>query len=462
MKRLSLAALALMVGCGGPPHPAESPRASGTPSSMKVVTEEVTRENLTTTIQLSGQVQPTEDRTVFLTAPLDGVVVRPLVKVGSLVVQNQPLVEMNSVYGMTSLQILEKLESEQDQVVEARTKLSNALTNLGQAQTALGQAQALVSSKTADLRQAEADLAFARRDARRKKDLFEAGISSRTEMEESQVHLTKAQALTDASRDELAIARQQIPLFRNNISEYQQAVNLARQAVSLTESNFERNKAVFSQASLVGTEIPPELTALRLDSSHSHSTAQQASQFFVRSPITGVVTKLGITAGQRLQSGNEMGQVVELSQVYVDANCFEGDVARLHAGDHIEVTSTSIPTKKFRGRICYVGEQVNPQTRTIQVRSQIENPQGDLRPDTFVDVQVLLPARQNALVIPEKALLTLGNEEFVMVEDGPQHYRKQPVEVGVKANDQVEILKGLSVGQKVVTEGNLLLESREN
>jgi len=453
--------LLLFVLAAGCAQTAPAPVATReTPSSLKVVTELARRESLASQIQLSGQVQPTEDKTVFLTAPLDGVVVRPLVRVGSLVVKDQPLVEMNSVYGMTSLQILEKLEGEQDQVVEARTKLSLALTNQTEAQKALGQAHSQVSALTSDLRQAEADLSFAESDLKRKSELLDAGISSRAEVEEARTRYDKARALTVAAGQELEIARRQIPLFEKNISQYQQSVDLATQAVAVTESNFERNKSVYSQSALVGTEIPRELTSLVLSHRHRDASAAQASAFFMRAPITGVVTKFNVTSGQRVASGSEVGQVVELSQVYVDANAFEGDVSRLKTGDRIEVTSTSIPGQKFHGRIRYIGQQVNPQTRTINVRSQIDNPKGYLRPDTFVDVTVSLPTRTDAVVIPEKALLTLGNEEFVMLADG-DNYRKQPVVIGLRSSDKIEILKGVSAGQRVVTEGNLLLESRE-
>ncbi|MBS2040293.1 efflux RND transporter periplasmic adaptor subunit [bacterium] len=459
MRHAILILTLLAAGCSQAPTPGAS--SSESPSALKVVTEEVRKESFASQILLSGQVQPTEEKAVVLTAPLDGVAVKPLVKVGSLVVRDQPLVEMNSVYGMTSLQILEKLESEQDQVVEARAKLSAALTNQTEAQKALGQAHSQVSALTSDLRQAEADLNFAETDLKRKTELLDAGISSRAEVEESRTRYEKAKALNEAARQELQIARRQIPLFEKNIDQYQQAVELAMQAVKVTDSNFERNKAVYSQAALVGTEIPAELTSLALNTRHAQSSAAQASGFYVRAPITGVVTKLNVTSGQRVPSGAELGQVVELSQVYVDANAFEGDVARLREGDRIEVTSTSVPGQKFSGRIRYIGQQVSPSTRTIQVRSLIDNPKGYLRPDTFVDVSVQLPARADTVVISDKALLTLGNDEFVMVEDGKDNYRKQMVVVGAKSKDKVEILKGLRPGQRVVTEGNLLLESRE-
>lgn len=451
------------VGCGKSAPPAsQAPTGTPTASSLTVVTEPAKRESLSSVTQLSGQVQPTEDRTVVLTAPLDGVVVRPLVKVGSLVTQGQPLVEMNSVYGMTGLQVLEKLETQQDAVVDARTKLTTAVSSLSEARASMGRAESQVSSVRSDMRQAEAEVAFARGDLKRKRLLFDAGINPRSDVDEANTKLVKAQATLTAAREELLIAQQQVPLMRANIGSYEQAVALARQGVALTESNYERNRQVLSQSSLVGTQISPSQSALSIGSSAGSSVnAADASGFQLRAPITGVVTRLTATTGQRLSSGTDIGQVVELSKVYVDANAFEGDVSRLHEGDAIEVTSTSTGGAKLKGRIRYVGKQVNPTTRTIQVRSLIDNPKGVLRPDMFVDVSVVEAARAGAVTVPQEAILTLGSQEYVMVQTAPGKYDKREVEIGSKAGQRVEVLKGLKEGEQVVTEGSLLLESRE-
>ncbi|MBN9420076.1 hypothetical protein ABS71_11625 [bacterium SCN 62-11] len=452
MKKATLLAL-LVCGCSTPPPP---DKATPTPESQAVVVAPASRQELDGNLRLTGQVKATESGSVILTAPLDGVALRPLVKVGSSVIAEQPLVEMNSVYGLTSLQILERLEKEQDDVVEARGRLSEALTHETEAQTSLGAAQSKVASLRADLRQAEAELQFAKSDVSRKRELVEDGITSRVELEEARTRLSKAEAVAQAATQELSIARGQVPLFQRNISQYRQAVRLAQESVNLSESNYERNRAVLSQAQLVGTDLPADLTALRLGGSKP-SGAAEASNFFVRAPISGVVTKLSVTRGQRVQSGAEIGQVQELSQVYVDANAFEADVASLKVGMPLQVTSNG---RTYRGRLDYIGRQVDPQTRTIPVRSLIHNPQGGLRPDTFVEVIVDLPGGPG-LTVPKSAVLSLGSEQFVLVEGGPGRYERRPVRTGVESGAQVQITKGLKEGEKVVTQGGLLLEARE-
>ncbi len=443
----------LLIGCSGPPREGGS---SSSPPGLDVVTAAVARQKLFSTVRLTGQVRATESGSVLLNAPLDGVAVRVLVKVGSSVLAGQPVVEMNSVYGLTSLQILERLEKEQDDVVEARGRLSEALTRRTEGQASLGQAQSKVAALNADLRQAEADLAFARTDVQRKKELVEDGITSRVELEEAQLRFSKAQALSQAADQELRIARQQLPLYRNNIAQYEQAVRLAQQSVRLSESNYERNRAVLSQSQLVGTDIPADLTSLSLNGEKSPAAAQ-ASAFFIRSPIAGVVTKLSATSGQRLQSGTEIGQVQELSKVYVDANAFESDVAQLRLGSPITVSSSG---RTYRGRLEYIGRQVDPETRTIAVRSLLNNPEGRLRPDTFVEVSIGLPA-SSGLTIPKVAVLSLGSQKYALIDEGAGNYRRREIKTGVESGPAVQVLAGLKEGERVVTEGNLLLEARE-
>ena len=452
MRKLACLAL-IMCGCSTPP-PTE--KSTPTPEAQTVVVAPVTRQKLNGSLRLTGQVRATEAGSVVLTAPLDGVAVRALVKVGSSVLADQPLVEMNSVYGLTSLQILERLEKEQDDVVEARGRLSEALTHETEAQTSLGQAQAKVASLRADLRQAEAELQFAQSDVRRKKELVEDGITSKAELEEARTRLSKGEAVAQAAAQELSIARGQLPLYQRNISQYREAVRLARESVNLSESNYERNRAVLSQAQLVGTDLPADLTSLRL-TGQKPAGASEASNFFVRAPIAGVVTKLSVTRGQRLQSGAEMGQVQELSQVYVDANAFESDVAALRVGMPLQVLSNG---RTYKGRLDYIGRQVDPQTRTIPVRSLIHNPQGGLRPDTFVEVAVDLPGGPG-LTVPKAALLSLGNDQFVLVEENKGRYERRRVRSGVESGADVQITQGLKEGEKVVTQGSLLLEARE-
>ncbi|MBX3171570.1 MAG: efflux RND transporter periplasmic adaptor subunit [Candidatus Eremiobacteraeota bacterium] len=443
----------LLAGCSSVP-PAES--SSPAPESAPVVLAPVTRRQVSGSLRLTGQVRATEAGSVILTAPLDGVAVSALVKVGSSVAPDQPLVEMNSVYGLTSLQILERLEKEQDDVVEARGRLSEALTRETEAQTSLGQARAKVASLRADLRQAEAELQFARSDVRRKQELVEDGITSRAELEEARTRLAKAEAVRQAAEQELSIARGQLPLFQRNIGQFRQAVRLAQESVELSESNYQRNRAVLSQSQLVGTDLPADLTSLSLAGSKPAGAAQ-ASTFFVRAPIAGVVTRLSVTRGQRLQSGAEIGQVQELSRVYVDANAFEADVAALRPGMPLQVISNG---KTYRGRLDYIGRQVDPQTRAIAVRSLIHNPEGGLRPDTFVEVNIALPGGPG-LTVPKQALLSLGNQKFVLVEASPGHYVRRTVRAGIESGAEVQIIEGLKEGEKVVSQGGLLLEAGE-
>ena len=137
-KNLVCLAFALASGCSAGPHGDGKSIPTPTYTPRKVTVETARLEEMTSSVSLSGQVLPTEDRTVLLTAPLDGVVTRPRVRVGQLLHENQILAELNSVYGQTSMQVLDKLESTQSNMMQTQAQLAQTLTTLAQARSTFG------------------------------------------------------------------------------------------------------------------------------------------------------------------------------------------------------------------------------------------------------------------------------------------------------------------------------------
>lgn len=452
--------LALVAGCASGPKP----ESSATPTPMytphKVTVEVAHTEEMASSLHLSGQVLPTENRTVILTAPLDGVVTQPRAHVGEMLRENQILAEFNSVYGQTSMQVLDKLESTQANMMQTQAQLAQSLTSLAQARSSYGDANSKVAGLRATLAQAEADLTLAETDLRRKRELYAAGVFAKADVDQSKDTYEKARAAVAMNREQLRISQTQLPLSREVVGQASEAVDVAKDSFVLNQATNARYRSVLSQSRLVGGVIPGGLSRLQVGESHSEAAA--ASQSFpIRSPISGVLVEWSATAGQRIPNGTPIGKVVELSQVYVDANAFERDLGAVREGDSLQVVSPASPGKVFHGKVSYVGRQVNSDTRSVQVRSLIQNPGNVLRPNMFVEVTIERSRAAKSIVIPEKAVITLGSESFVMVEEQPDKYRKQKVALGEKSGDKIEITQGLKVGDRIVTEGNLLLDIKE-
>jgi len=130
------------------------------------------------------------------------------------------------------------------------------------------------------------------------------------------------------------------------------------------------------------------------------------------------------------------------------------DLVRL--GEAVNVTVPAIPNVKFSGRVILISSVVDPDTRTVKVRTEVANPGGQLKPDMFANVEIVTAGRASAITVPLAAILDDGGKSVVFVADGTG-FKKREVIVGLKSNDRVEIVEGLTAGDKVVVKGNYLL-----
>jgi RND family efflux transporter MFP subunit len=454
-------------GCAGGPGsgtPSPTPRGSSTPTSLEVVTVPVTQETLEPKLTLPGQINlnPTEEGAVSITTPMDGVVIRPLVKVGDFVQKDQAVAELNTVFGQSPLQLLTQLEGFQTAYMQALSGLVSNQTALAQARTALGQARAAVSAAQSALGQAEAELAAARADLRRKAELEKVGVFAKADVDEAKDRFGKADAVCIDEKNQLRIAKQLVPYAQRSVAEFEKAVAFGKNQAEVARSTYDRNKAVLLQSDLVGASMPPELLgSLQLNHNVNLDAASRASKFTIRAPISGILSDLAITPGLKITNSTPVGNVTDIGAVYADANAFETDVAPLRVGDQLECVSVSYPDQKFLGHVKYISRRVQSDTRAIVVRSLIANPDGLLRPGMFVKNEIHMPKRNNVLVVPDSAVLTQGDSLYVVVETQPGQFDRKPVSAGVSVGGKTEIKTGLQIGDKVVTQGNLLLNVRD-
>ncbi len=143
----------------------------------------------------------------------------------------------------------------------------------------------------------------------------------------------------------------------------------------------------------------------------------------------------------------------------IDAEIYERDIAKIRNEQKVEVTVPAYPGESFQGTICYISDVLNEETRTIKVRTEVNNPEYKLKPGMFADIKIFLNHLEKALVIPVKAVLDDNNVKVVFLKkDGK--FSPRIVEIGAKENGYVEILKGLKEGDEVVTEGNYQIKSK--
>ena len=180
------------------------------------------------------------------------------------------------------------------------------------------------------------------------------------------------------------------------------------------------------------------------------------SVFSLDAPISGVVVERNATVGATVGSDASLFKIIDLSSVWIDANVFEKDLGRVRRGQEVRVTVPAFPGVTFMGRVILISSVVNPETRAVQVRTEVANPDGRLRPDMFANVEIITDVRRAAISLPQSAVLDDGGKKIVFVQTD-KGYEKHIVTVGIESDDRVEILDGLQAGDKVVVKGNYLL-----
>lgn len=180
------------------------------------------------------------------------------------------------------------------------------------------------------------------------------------------------------------------------------------------------------------------------------------SVFSLNAPISGIVVERNATLGATVGTDANVFKIIDISQVWIDGNVFEKDLERVRLGQEVKVTVPAFPGTTFTGRVILISSVVDPETRSVKVRTAVPNPDGRLKPDMFANVAIVTDQHRAAISVPQSAVLKDADKTVVFVVDG-NGYKKTPVNVGIEGNDRVEIIEGLKAGDKVVVKGNYLL-----
>jgi Cu(I)/Ag(I) efflux system membrane fusion protein len=178
----------------------------------------------------------------------------------------------------------------------------------------------------------------------------------------------------------------------------------------------------------------------------------------LRSPIGGVVVKKDVVEGMKLDAGAMPYEIVDLSGVWVLADVYESELRHVKLGMPATLSLKAYPNRIFEGRVSFVDPLLDPRTRTVKVRLAFPNPTGELKPEMFGEV-VLHGAAQEGLRIPADAVIDSGTQRIVFVALGGGRFQPREVRLGDSDGKSVEIVAGLSEGEKVVTRANFLVDS---
>ena len=183
----------------------------------------------------------------------------------------------------------------------------------------------------------------------------------------------------------------------------------------------------------------------------------------ILSPVSGTVVNTEIYAGQYFTAGQKLFEIADFSTMWFVFRAYEQDIPWLKIGQAVEVTTPSVPGRIFTGTIAFIDPNFDPVTRATQVRVELPNPLVDNRRvllhRLYGDAAVHLDAPE-VLTVPRSAVMQTGPEAVVYVEREGGLYERKPVKLGRRGDEFVEVLAGVEKGDKVVTNGNLLIDGQ--
>lgn len=174
--------------------------------------------------------------------------------------------------------------------------------------------------------------------------------------------------------------------------------------------------------------------------------------------LPGVVVERKVAKGQVVQPADALFTVADLSRLWVVAQVPEAQAARVRSGEMVDIEVAALAGKPVKGRLTHVGEIVNPETRTVMVRSEIDNKDRQLKPAMLATMLIQAPPVER-LVVPASAVVREGNDDCVFVDQGKGAYRLVKLKLGQASNGLRVVESGLKAGDPVVVEGGFHLNN---
>jgi membrane fusion protein, heavy metal efflux system len=438
--------LAGLTGCGEKMSALQSYQAPGQQAStapiqaddvhdLKLACETVRLQKLANNLMVTGQIHPQFGKEVDVTARVAGRVTATFVQPGQHVKPGHPLAQIDS----------QEIGDLQAELLEAKSKLQLANAHeereRGIYENLLRGPKELVEART-NVEQAKVELELAEADHKRQLDLYKEKIASAKDFLAAQAKFRKAESEYKQAKSHL---EREEGLFKNK--------NLLKRDFLLAHAETQRAsqhlKTIKQRLQVLGmTELAIE-ELLQTDNMHASVT--------IVAPASGIITHQDVYSGELIDPGKRAFVITDLSSVAVSADIPEVDLASVKKGMKVDVKVSAFPEERFTGTINYLSARVNPETRTVQIRAQLDNSDLRLKSNMFAEIRIETPPTL-ALACPRSAIHLRDGHSVVYVID-KNGYGERPIKVGRTSEQYTEVVSGLNEGEKIVTDGSLLLKT---
>jgi cobalt-zinc-cadmium efflux system membrane fusion protein len=400
-----------------------------------IKTEPVEERELSVPLHLTGRIEPDFGKEVDVSSRVSG-------KVTALRLKPGETVSAHEVMAIVDSREISELEAE---VIEAKSKYDIARAHEERErqiyQEQIARPKALIDAKSA-FRRAKVQRDLADAEFKRVEGLYREKISAQKDFLAAQARLAEAQAdydqaLLDQQREselfkDKSLLKRDLQLAQAEAAREKQHLNTLKQRLEFLGVANTDIEAVVSQGKIGGTTR-------------------------ILAPETGVVSHFDVAVGESIHPDKSLFKITDLSTVIVSADLPEVDLPRVKLGNQVKVKVASYPNETFTGVISFISEHVHADTRMVPIRARLENRQRRFKTNMFAEID-LEGQMQTLLACPKAALQEHNGQHivFVATDDG---FEERKVELGKATESMVEIVSGLKPGERVATQGSLMLKT---
>jgi len=260
-------------------------------------------------------------------------------------------------------------------------------------------------------------------------------------------------------------------LRSGDISDYQSQLDAAISSLKIAEKNrdiaYELLKTnVYSQKDVLNAEndfkkAQIAVTNLQQRLSIVGGSNESDARSVITAPVNGFVIEKNITENFEIRpdANNQIFTIGSLDRVSVIADVYEKDIAEIKEGEQVVITTLSYPDIEFTGIIKNIGSVLDPDSRVLKIRIELDNSKGLLKPEMFARVKVRVDEKKKVIKVPMSSLVFLDNKYFVVIEKKKGNYTKVEVSLIQEKDNYAYISSNIQEGQLVVRKGALLLAS---
>ncbi len=247
------------------------------------------------------------------------------------------------------------------------------------------------------------------------------------------------------------------PLFKLDSALYDASLAQAQARARLSQLEYERAASLLEKRVGSRTERDTKLAQLRVDEAEVALARTRLDKMTVRAPFSGTTGLRLVSPGDYVAVGQNLVELTDTSSLKVEFSIPERHLQLLRSGQSISLTIDALGKQNFQGTVYAISPSADPGSHNISVRARVPNPEGLMRPGLFARINIITSRNEQALIVPEQALILQGKQTLIMQVNEANQVEMVPVTTGSRRYGEVQILSGLKPGAVVVTAGHLKL-----